>query len=260
MPLGYPDRQRLWEWLQHEAPVDHKLLWCRTVDAYAFRDAVERDGCDPHQCEVFGEALIYLFYGRPAFRIAEDDIAIGHSYPVVLVFENELVDKATRMFPFDSGAFAGKRYSDFMHKRMTLGNFELPVSPEAPRKMVSAFFGSNFEYLRTVPRRPERNHKAEFEVEALVRMYLQGRPKADDRRQVVELQVPVRLDLSEAYWTALVYPDHFEDSKWFKSFVSKLPSRVELLPYPAYGDKIAKEYQTTLEGEVERLHRGRGLK
>lgn len=262
MPVpGYPDRPRLWEWLQHQAPVNQALLWCRTIDSYRFREAVECDGCEPHKCEIFHEPLNYLFYGRPAFRVAENDIAMGHSAPVVLVFEADLIDKASRMFPFDSGAFVAKRYSSVMHKRMTLGNFELPVQPEAARKVVSAFFGTNRGYFRTAPRRPDRNFKTEFEVEALVNLYSPlGRRKADDRRQAVELQVPAKLDVAGVSLVALVYPDEFDDSDWFKPFAAELPTSVHLLPYPIYEDKIAKEYQTTLEGHVENIHRSRGIK
>jgi hypothetical protein len=253
-------RPRLWEWLQHQQPVEHSLLWCRTIDSFLFRDTVEQGLCEPHECEVFHEPLIYLFYGRPAFRIAEDNIAMGHSAPVVLVFESDLVNYALRMYPFDSGAFAAKRYANVMHKRMTLENFSLPVSLDAARKMVSVFFGSNIRYLRTAPRRPASRFNGEFEVKALVDLFSPaGRLEADDRRQAVELQVPTQIDFPGTSLAAIVYPDEFDEAEWFMPFAAALPRDVKRIPYPIYEDKVAKEYQTTLEGCVETVHKARGL-
>lgn len=248
------ERPRLWEWLQHESSVEHPLPWCRTLDAYDFMEMVERGACIPNQCKVFDEPLIYFFYGRPAFRFDENDVANGIELPVVLVFNTDIVGAGRRMYPFDSGAFVAKRYSGSMHRRMKLGHFALPVGIDAAMKFVAAFFGTNRGYMRTAARRPVRKFNGEYEVKSLVNLYsAAGRKKADDRRQAVELQIPEPLDLFDGKLLAIVYPDELADSTWFPPFAAKLPGGVRLFPYEVIEEFKPIEYQATLEGFVRSL-------
>jgi len=251
---------RLWAWLREELPTDSKLPWCRTIDAYTFRDIAKSRVCGPVHCKFFKEELVYLFYGRPAFRAAEKDLANGNVAPVVLIFGADLDKRGARMFPFDSGAFKQKRYEPSMHPRMKLGDFELGCEENAPAKHVAAFFGSNRSYLKTRPVVPARNYAGEFEVAALVHLF-SGRGKnkdTDDRRLTMELQLRDGIDLNERSLLAVIYPDEIEGAKWFGEFAAKQQGLM-LLPYEVHEDKIAKDYQALLEDRSADVLRAKRL-
>ena len=62
------------------------------------------------KCEVFDEYLVYLFYGRPAFRWEEKGERKG-IYPICFQFASNAIEPH-RIFPFDSGAFYHNYYNE----------------------------------------------------------------------------------------------------------------------------------------------------
>jgi hypothetical protein len=63
----------------------------------------------PNNCDVFGEELVYLFYGRFAYRIQmEENLnSLSNDGPVALIFKDNIAHNIhfKRVFPFDSGGY-----------------------------------------------------------------------------------------------------------------------------------------------------------
>jgi hypothetical protein len=127
-----------------------RLPLVHSTDSYVLEDVLSAGAIAPQECNVFtGEALIYFFYGRPAFRPNLDAAPTGlkHYFPVCLLFKPDWTTRVKRIFPFDSGAFQNGLYGAFLHPRMKLGDFGLEADMATPGKIVAKFFGSNPAYL-----------------------------------------------------------------------------------------------------------------
>jgi hypothetical protein len=117
-----PSFSPLWLWLKGISPVAESLLWCHTTDGFRLKSFISSGTIAVNRCKVLDEDLLYFFYGRPAFRRAEEEqLRLTSKAPVVIVLKADLVASGLRMFPFDSGAFMKGRYHNWMHPGMTLG-------------------------------------------------------------------------------------------------------------------------------------------
>jgi len=121
-----------------------------TTDAYGVQGVVDSGRLEPSACPVFGEDLLYFFYGRPAYRPsgAEPAVTLRAFFPVCFVLHPDPVRSPKRMYSFDSGAMNGGIFDTFLHHAMSLGDFALRADADTPGRVVSAFFGSNECYLR----------------------------------------------------------------------------------------------------------------
>jgi len=102
-----------------------------TTNAYAGKKIIQGDLIKPSRCDVFGEDLTYLFYGRPSYK-KTGDAQIAHYWELPALFVMDY-DKIAykRIFPFDTGAFEGERYPSFINM-MPLEEFEVTGALEAP--------------------------------------------------------------------------------------------------------------------------------
>lgn len=252
---------RLWKWLKGTVPYPKALAWCHTTDAFVLRSVIEKGSLQPRACRVFGEDLLYFFYGRPAFRRGGDEsLHISARAPVVLIFGYDLVSKGKRLFPFDTGAFSDKRYEAWIHHSMTLADFELQCPSDAPQRHVSSFFGTNRDYLRLNPQYPPTPYDGEYEVDSLVELLMDPtRNNADDRRLAIELQLSTSADISDATLRALIVPDEIVDAPFMKKFLVEWGSKVEVIHYPVIMLRQAREYQALLEERAARKQEEWGL-
>ena len=94
--------------LAEELPLIHTSR-CEFLSSIAATHALE-----PQPCGVFHESLIYLFYGRPAYRSNRGSMG---GEPIVLcavcfVFKPRTVSQVVhRMYPCDTGAVAADRFN-----------------------------------------------------------------------------------------------------------------------------------------------------
>ena len=85
-----------------------------TTSAYSFADLCDGDSIDPRYCKWFKKDLIYLFYGRPAYRTEEAEFTdLSFNWPIIFVFDPEKIDGITSIYPFDTGAFFLNLYNRF---------------------------------------------------------------------------------------------------------------------------------------------------
>ena len=113
------------------------------------KQAITSDHPYCNKCDVFGEYLVYAFYGRPAFKWKIEGTP-NEPYPIFFVFHDNDTVKPSRIFPFDSGAFHCKRYGS-AYSSSVLEDYALAlptrgVSPEKIPALVQAIWGSAQAY------------------------------------------------------------------------------------------------------------------
>ena len=257
----HPGSSPLWSWLSGVSPVTESLLWCHTTDAFRLRSLIKTGVLSVNHCKVLDEDLLYFFYGRPAFRRDEDEqLRLTSKSPVVIVLKTEIVAKGLRMFPFDSGAFQTGRYQNWIHSGMTLADFQLAQSSEAPQRCISAFFGSSNKYLRLEGQKPSLPYAGEFEVESLVALFNDpDATTADDRRLAVELQIGLSIPFDDTTIAALLIPDELKATEWMTTFSAGPGSGVTLIDYERGTLRKAGDYQVLLEDKVKAVQKQLGL-
>jgi hypothetical protein len=129
--------------MAEELPVIHTSR-CERLSGIAASNSLT-----PFPCSLFKESLIYLFYGRPAYRSnhgskAGEPIALC---PVCFVFKPRTVSRhLKRTVICDSGAVL----NDVFRPELTAADFpELELDPqiESARRAVSMLFEGNRDYF-----------------------------------------------------------------------------------------------------------------
>ena len=204
-----------------------------TTDSYNFRKIIEVGKLEPGPCNVFSnDNLLYLFYGRPAYRVSPDDrvspdeikTSLKVFFPVCFVLKPDCIISAKRVFPFDSGAFASGKYSQHFHNHMKLESFLVepdPVNegkiaiPGTPIRIVSAFYGDNRTYYSGSIHGTAKGSPLDFEVECFSDLIQsKSKTKYDDRRSSIEIQIDSDIILSPDTIRAVVIPMvYMEDTK-----------------------------------------------
>lgn len=198
----------------------------------------------PTPCSIFGENLLYLFYGRPAYRTAAEIDSNGSDayWPVCFVLEPDAVD-AKRIYPFDSGAFHHNRFARFMYHRMIKEDFELDPDPETPGKLVRLFWQNERAYFDADGPSGFAPGTFDFEAKAYRDLIVdRGRAPFDERNSAIELQVDVQLDLPRKT-IAVVLPYEFASEE----MISKISALGALaLPF----DVVRRHGPTEMVGQI----------
>lgn len=217
-------RDRLRKLIAGQGAAQPLLPYVHTTDAYQLLGALDDGRLTAPPCQVFvGEPLIYFFYGRPSYRVNanEKPTSLNHYLPVCLIFKANNVLPIKRIFPFDTGGFRGEFYSDAIHRKMKLDDFELEPDPLTPGRVVSLFFGSVASYLDAKALPSVSLDAVEMEAisyHALISQRLSNSP--DNRISGVEIQIEGDIDLAGAV-EAVVLPGPLFDSPIIKSMLKK---------------------------------------
>lgn len=165
----------------------------------------DEKSCYP--CDVHNEYLIYLFYGRPAYRWN-----YFPPYPVLFVFSRDHAIRPYKIYPFDSGAFHGKFY-DGAYSNDDLSQYLLfsknkGVGIDDIPKLIDAIWGDKKNYYSgTVPNETLMNGQYADSLSDLDKEYLRfiyagpgpdgNYGKADSRAFTIEVIVHKRLPLHD---------------------------------------------------------------
>lgn len=239
-------KSRLRRLVRLQQPTTPNLPFVHSTDAYVLAEIVAEKAISPQPCPVFqGEKLIYLFYGRPAFRpnMTEEATTLSHYFPVVLIFKPQWMADIKRIFPFDSGAFANDFYGHFIHKKMSLTDFGLEPDGGTPGKVISLFYGSNAAYLNATPQPVGELDPTEFEAHAYAALAgAKGANAVDSRGSGIEVQIDKSVELSDAV-AAIVLPGQFATSQ-LGDAIKALD--VEMLTYRVTSRSRPNEYMSAL--------------
>lgn len=254
----------LWQQLKGYPQFEKGLFWCHTTKTGALMQILHEGKFRPNFCPHFKRELIFFFYGRPAYRVARADMTDELDWPVVLVFNHRLMEFGNRLFPFDTGAFFHGRYEGWIDSRtMPIEEFELLCMEEGPRRHVTAFFGTNREYLRTKPL--GKLHGTGNEVfgahfgSIVGLLHSKTRDGVDDRRLAVELQLQLPVEIDAEYLSAVIYPDQIADSPWMKLFVERMKDRVRFEGYIPMINQLTNDHQALLENKSYGIQFDMGL-
>ncbi|MFL6691237.1 MAG: hypothetical protein ACJ8IR_13805 [Alphaproteobacteria bacterium] len=216
--------------------------------AYYLQKFQVDDRIESTRCKLFAdEKLNYFFVGRPAYKYDAGKAEGSYwEYPCCFIFEFSAVANPRRIFPFDSGAFKD-RYPHYINM-MDIDAFEVSAVPDAPSKIIGAFFGSSDRYFHMKPK-PSEKFEEEFsltvmdtEIKALHRLSTEsGATKFDDRRLTVEVSSASDIDLLVTKPLALIAPSEYFDNKVFRDHVTE-KWRAEPIPYPVYSLSVDNVY------------------
>lgn len=202
-------------------------------------------------CDVYtGEDLLYLFYGRPAFKPLQGlpASAIAEHLPMCLVIDPALLGEAVRILPFDSGGY--HRYAPLTGPQIQLSDFELGRGREVPMRLVRAFYETNHNYFHQKPTSDETAISiTEGEARAFSRLSRdQAVADDDDRRSTIEVQIGRTVPLSEGL-KAVVAPAVFLSDPAIVKALDKLPE-VKRVTYSSYGRQQPLAYVGSLYDRV----------
>lgn len=201
-------------------------------------------------CSVFrGEKLAYFFVGRPAYKAK--DLAVSDYWltPVVFIFSAPFPIAPKRIFPFDSGAFAGKRFGEEF-RDFELGRFELSGAYSTIGKIIQVFYGSISKYRRGAakPRTAIQETYAigpsGFSILALSSLISkQPTDEADDRNCVIEVQFDSDIPIQAPLLKGVILAEEWLSDPALKEELESLDCTIKTYPiYPvrrgAYYSKI----------------------
>ncbi|WP_198172726.1 pentapeptide repeat-containing protein [Bradyrhizobium sp. AT1] len=173
------------------------------TSTYEFREIVDTEVLAPARSADYpGEELLYLFYGRPSYRMKEERTSLTWKMPVCLVIRPEALGIPKRIFPFDSGAFKRGLARDVLHPAMAIDDFALSPSIETAGKFVNLFYGSNRNYFEGRIRDTKIGAQGDFEADAYQQIRNSRNP--DDRMLAIEVQLAHAVRIPDAVMAVIV--------------------------------------------------------
>ena len=208
-----------------------------------FADIAKARSLIPQLCPVFGEPLIYLFYGRPAYRskngsTPSTDIAYC---PVCFVFKPYTISaQLIRLFPFDSGASKGGLFEPHISRTDT-DNFQLSLTLESARRTINFFFETNAKFFVGEPKRGLFIPDAELEALNYYQLVShEGDEAYDDRRSAIEVQANIAIELRDTL-LAVILPFSFLQESDIRKVIVK-DWRTYPITYSTVRGTIPSEY------------------
>ena len=198
--------------ISEQQAIDGVLPVTHVSDGFGFRAILTSGQLTPEPCRIFdAEPLLYLFDGRPAYRVNSPILSSGiDAYtPVCFILRPSTAERPRRVFPFDTGAFQGDRFSEAMHRKMMRDDFALDPREDSPRKLISLYFGTHERYMRNEPIESVDLPGLAFEASSYHTL-INSRHENDfdERISAIEIQLDCPLPLAGNV-EAIVMPDRF---------------------------------------------------
>jgi hypothetical protein len=240
-----------------------ELPWAHSTAASNLMDIIASGRLLATPCNVFkGEKLCYLFIGRPAYKMKPVENPSSWQLPVAFVVRFAEKPSIKRIYPFDSGAFHGRRLPSYI-TTFRLGGYELDANPELAGRLISFFFKSTDRYFMRRPAGLEElkeDHNLDMrhaEILALSRLYHEtSAPKFDDRAAAIEVQIDEDIQLTPQNLLGVVMPSEYARVDGFVDDVKRLTSIVET--YDLFPLGTAAHFGLLYEG-VQRVYKRAGV-
>ena len=234
-------------------PLVHSTL-CETLGRIATGTELT-----PQDCPVFQEPLIYLFYGRPAYRSHKGyvpDTRIPFC-PICFVFKPNFVVSVKRIYPFDSGACAYGMLEPHI-ERTASKCFELTPQVASAQRASHLFFATNRAYFVGEPRGHVALPSEQLEAACLYRLLSdEGPAEYDDRRSSIEIQVDAPLSLVDTLWAVILPMAFLDDSEIRHTVVQKWGAYP--LTYSTVRGSMPAEYAAVIREKLRRFLEDGGL-
>lgn len=247
------------EFLAATEPAEEQLHLTHSTSANAALEVMENLLLRTTPCAVYErEELLYLFYGRPAYKPARVEHAsdMQELAPVCFVLDPQVLAQAKRVLPFDSGGFG--RYHPFLGPTLSRPDFELSGDANWPARIVSGFYRSNRRYFDQQPA-ISANDIPMSRLAARGYARLIADPSLaddDDRRGSIEVQLDADLPLKEVL-RAIVAPPLLLNDPIVLAALEMCPS-VEILSYSTYGRHRPQDYALLIYDRVDSFLASKG--
>jgi hypothetical protein len=232
-----------------------------TTDWMVFRNLMEVDPVLKNEaCPVFNEDLLYLFYGRPCYRMHADvePTSLSAFFLISIVFEAASIGALHRMFPFDTGAFARGLYRSGLHPKIQALDFQLGPTLQAAAQAVGTFFGTNKRYFNGKVRDDLLFGGRDVEVQSFLAIArTPGRTAMDDRRSTIEIQLSRSIDIRRANVAAVILPEELLDDPFTEQFIVRDLQAVPLGYYCPHA-RPAEDVRAIMI-EAKRFYESKGL-
>jgi hypothetical protein len=205
---------------------------------------------EPRPCEVFKESLIYLFYGRPAYRSNKgtkngEPIALC---PVCFVFKPRTVSRSLhRIYPCDSGAVANDRLIPEINA-VDLSNLALDPQIENARRLVSLLFVQNSDYFVGKVVNGKTFNTGTVEARFYSLLQRPGPADYDDRKSAIEVQVNHTISLAEQLLFVVLPREFLEESSIRNAIINDW--NCDPVTYPTFKGSAPAEYYSVVRQKV----------
>ncbi|MCK1394012.1 hypothetical protein [Bradyrhizobium sp. 1] len=165
---------------------------------------------------MFKKELLYLFYGRPAYRRNWDGEAtsnLGYAR-ICFIFREDVAQMASRIFPFDSGGF--ERFKHAFHDTLEIGDFEVDPSV-SPRQVIAAFYDDFVGYYWMKPTQGRTFPLSQNVAESYYKLITGNlKEQFDDRCAAIEVQLEQPLPLADKVLAVIGPNQMFDDDTLMK--------------------------------------------
>lgn len=223
------------DYLNTHSPVGAPLHLMHCASAQSSIRALESRSLNTQRCPIYGTDLLYMFYGRPAYKPQSGAGAstLIDLAPVCLVLDPSVLASAVRILPFDSGGFT--HYRPLLGPELSLDEFELGSGSDAPMRLVAAFYETNRNYYDQRPSLTESQIPVtRITSRAYARLIADPSIREmDDRCGTIEVQLSTSISLRTAL-RAIVGPAAVLSDPEIQAALDECEHAVPL-PYKTYG-------------------------
>jgi hypothetical protein len=224
-----------------------------------FDSIVSEGKIEPRMCSIFGEKLLYLFYGGVFYRPSNKPTKNASELPIAFVFNPNILDLINRYYPFDTGAVGKELFGEWT-KRLEHFKEEFKVQGgdyKIPCKIVRCLYGTNTKYLEG--RIDPEFKKAPPPLPLLFEFMSQDfTPMGIDHRQyIIECQLKSALNLDhQLLWVG--FPECMTNE--FTNLLKRtLPYIPDYYSYPSHAvfnpSDIAAQLQTRAYDIIRRFEK-----
>jgi hypothetical protein len=225
-----------------------------TTDTSKFRSIVKDQIIHKSHDDNFDEDLLYLYYGRPAYRVNDEEKAANNpgNLPFCLIIRPDSVGDLKRIYPFDTGAFNKGAFNEYINDDLKNRNsFYLGNSLDIPPMVVNTFFGGNKEYYMGDFKRNLTVDFYDLEVQAYYDIIQDtGASVYDDRRYTIEIQTDHDLAINQGLdIIAVVLPSKGADNPQYQKVIIDVWKAL-IIPYPLFRWIPPKDFTLPIMLEV----------
>ena len=179
-------------------------------------------------CDKFKKKLVYFFYGKPVYKVAQNETQSRSDNllsPVCFIVDTKKLP-IELIIPFDSGAYISKRYDnifpdDFISKEKLVENFSLNNNINAIKIFIKNFYGNNENYLSGICCFND-SLACECSIESLINLLKsRGNFNFDDRAKTVEIICKKDIKLNKIIKAIIIPNNHINNKKSIRLIKSR---------------------------------------
>jgi hypothetical protein len=233
------------------------LPFFHCCDARFLQSILDTRELRPRFCKVYEEDLLYLFYGKPAYKSGEtSNSRLTFMMPICFIVNHDAVTSVKRVLPFDSGAFP--MYREHLHGSMTKEEFELTPLKDSLYKMVDYFYEDSNAYFNGKAKQELDYDPIHSQIEGYHSIITADHKTAiDDRKASLEVQLHSSISICNSNIEAIILPKCLAESPSVKPILfSEL--NIPIIPITNYG-VVSKDYYVHVMEKAKQFLIGKKL-